>query len=71
MAGDSVHILGISCYYHDAAAALLTNGELVSAAQEERFTRIKHDQNFPSNAIAWCLEKNGITIKEHRCRCLL
>ncbi len=64
MAGDSVHILGISCYYHDAAAALLTNGELVSAAQEERFTRIKHDQNFPSNAIAWCLEKNGITIKD-------
>lgn len=59
-----MHILGISCYYHDAAAALVTNGKIVSAAQEERFTRIKHDQNFPSHAAAWCLDHSGITVND-------
>ena len=44
-------ILGISCYYHDSAACLLDDGEIVAAAQEERFTRVKHDQRFPSNAV--------------------
>ncbi len=48
-------ILGISAYYHDSAAALVVDGEIVAAAQEERFTRIKHDHAFPSNAIAYCL----------------
>lgn len=48
-------ILGISCYYHDAAAALIDNGELVAAAEEERFSRIKHDSGFPRRAIDFCL----------------
>ena len=47
-----MNILGISCYYHDAAAALLQDGQLVAAAEEERFTRIKHDFDFPKQAIA-------------------
>jgi carbamoyltransferase len=50
-------ILGISAYYHDSAAALVVDGEIVAAAQEERFTRIKHDHAFPSNAIAYCLQE--------------
>lgn len=49
-------ILGISCFYHDAAACILHNGKLVAAAAEERFTRIKHDNGFPKNAINYCLE---------------
>ncbi len=55
-------ILGISCYYHDAAAALIRDGKIVAAAQEERFTRKKHDQNFPTSAIAWCLDEAGISV---------
>src|SRR3989454_3964186 len=55
-----MHILGISCYYHDAAAALLREGQLVAAAEEERFSRIKHDYSFPRNAIRFCLEAGGI-----------
>jgi carbamoyltransferase len=54
-------ILGISCYFHDAAAALLRDGVLVAAAEEERFSRIKHDFAFPSRAIAFCLAKGGIS----------
>ena len=50
-------ILGISCYYHDAAAAILKDGKIVAAAQEERFTRKKHDPDFPANAIAYCLRE--------------
>ncbi len=57
----ATYILGISCYYHDSAAALIRDGEIVAAAQEERFTRKKHDFNFPSNAIAFCLSQAGIT----------
>src|SRR6266404_9831046 len=53
-------ILGISAFYHDSAAALVVDGELVAAAQEERFTRQKHDPGFPANAIAYCLEEGGI-----------
>ena len=53
-------VLGISAYYHDSAAALVVDGEIVAAAQEERFTRLKHDHAFPSNAIAYCLEEAGI-----------
>ncbi len=53
---DQMRILGISAYYHDAAACLLVNGEIKCAAQEERFTRVKHDANFPTHAIRFCLE---------------
>lgn len=55
-----MYILGVSCYFHDAAAALLRDGELVAAAEEERFTRKKHDYGFPQNAIDFCLELEGI-----------
>ncbi len=53
-------ILGVSCYYHDAAAALLRDGQLLAAAEEERFSRIKHDHGFPKNAIEFCLEAGGV-----------
>src|SRR5262245_63002063 len=53
-------ILGISCYFHDAAAALLRDGQLVAAAEEERFTRKKHDYDFPQHAIDFCLRRAGI-----------
>jgi carbamoyltransferase len=55
-----VYILGVSCYYHDAAAVLLRDGVLVAAAEEERFTRVKHDFGFPTNAIRFCLEQAGV-----------
>jgi len=54
-------ILGISCYFHDSAAALLVDGKLVAAAEEERFTRKKHDYDFPHNAVQFCLNKGNIT----------
>ena len=54
-------ILGISAFYHDSAAALLRDGRIVAAAQEERFTRKKHDHRFPEAAIDWCLREAGIT----------
>jgi carbamoyltransferase len=54
-------ILGVSAFYHDSAAALLRDGEIVAAAQEERFTRIKHDSAFPENAIRYCLTEAGVT----------
>src|SRR5207249_9117836 len=53
-------ILGISAFYHDSAAALVRDGEIVAAAQEERFTRKKHDQGFPSHAIEYCLREAGM-----------
>jgi len=56
-----MNILGVSCYYHDAAAALLMEGQLVAAAEEERFTRKKHDSSFPQHAINFCLNHAGIT----------
>lgn len=56
-----MYLLGISAYYHDSAAVLLRDGEIIAAAQEERFTRRKHDAAFPDNAIAWCLAAGGIT----------
>ena len=58
------NILGISAYYHDAAAALLRDGEIVAAAQEERFTRKKHDASFPRHAIEYCLEESGLNIAQ-------
>ncbi|WP_291728236.1 carbamoyltransferase [Bernardetia sp.] len=57
-----MNILGISAFYHDSAAALLQNGKIIAAAQEERFTRIKHDPSFPTNAIKYCLEESGLTL---------
>jgi len=59
-----VHILGISAFYHDSAAALLQDGRIVAAAQEERFTRIKHDAHFPDNAIRYCLQEAGISLDQ-------
>jgi carbamoyltransferase len=59
-----MYILGISCFYHDSAAALLKDGELVAAAMEERFTRKKNDNGYPKLAIAFCLKQAGITGKE-------
>ncbi len=58
------HVLGISAYYHDSAAALLRDGEIVAAAQEERFTRRKHDARFPHHAAAYCLAEAGIEAAE-------
>ena len=55
-----MHLLGISAFYHDSAAALVRDGEIVAAAQEERFTRKKHDERFPENAVRYCLEAAGI-----------
>lgn len=57
----STYILGLSALYHDSAAALIRDGEIIAAAQEERFTRRKHDPRFPSHAIAYCLREAGIT----------
>ena len=59
-----MYILGVSCYYHDAAAVLLNDGVLVAAAEEERFSRIKHDFGFPKQAIQFCLDQAGITGNE-------
>src|ERR687895_2234216 len=59
-----MRVLGISAYYHDSAAALLENGRIVAAAQEERFTRKKHDARFPKNAIGYCLGERGIRLAE-------
>ena len=55
-----MHILGISCFYHDAAAALLRDGELIAASEEERFSRVKHDFGYPGLAVEFCLKKAGI-----------
>ncbi|MGH7813891.1 MAG: carbamoyltransferase family protein [Candidatus Binataceae bacterium] len=55
-----MRILGISAFYHDSAAALVEDGEIVAAAQEERFTRKKHDASFPRNAVEWCLRSSGV-----------
>jgi len=60
------HILGISAYYHDSAACLLTDGEVVAAAQEERFTRKKHDSGFPVHAVMYCLRHAGVHLRDLR-----
>ena len=57
-------ILGISAFYHDSAAALVIDGEIFAAAQEERFTRTKHDYRFPQNAVDFCLQEAGLTPEE-------
>jgi len=60
----AIYILGISCFYHDSAAALLKDGEIIACAQEERFTRKKHDFDFPGNAVKYCLREAGIESKD-------
>ena len=55
-----MYIVGISAFYHDSAAVLIKNGEIIAAAQEERFTRKKHDASFPHHALQYCLKEGGI-----------
>ncbi len=57
-------ILGVSAYYHDSAAVLLADGKIIAAAQEERFTRKKHDSSFPANAVQYCLRAAGIPLEQ-------
>lgn len=59
-----MNILGISAFYHDSAAAILQNGEIIAAAQEERFTRKKHDPDFPANAVKFCLDYAGLRLDQ-------
>ena len=59
-----MHILGISAYYHDSAAAVVADGKIVAAAQEERFTRKKHDARFPKNAVRYCMEESGLKLAD-------
>ena len=59
-----MYILGISAFYHDSAACLLKDGNIVAAAQEERFTRKKHDSSFPHQALKYCLKEANITPQE-------
>ena len=59
-----MYVLGISAFYHDSAAALLKDGDLLAAASEERFTRKKHDPDFPVNAVKYCLRQGGVTAKD-------
>ena len=60
-----MYILGVSAYYHDSAATLLKDGKVLTAVEEERFTRIKHDNAFPFKAVEYVLKSNGLTIS-HR-----
>ena len=56
-----MYILGISAFYHDSAACIINHDQIIAAAQEERFTRIKHDKNFPVNSINFCIQKANIS----------
>jgi carbamoyltransferase len=62
--GKLTSILGVSAYYHDSAACLIQNGKIVAAAQEERFTRKKHDAGFPSHAVEYCLRQGGVGMRD-------
>ena len=62
-----INVLGISAFYHDSAACLVRDGEIVAAAQEERFTRKKHDHRFPGHAVAFCLKEGGVTVSDLEC----
>jgi carbamoyltransferase len=57
-------ILGISAFYHDSAASIIHNGEIIASAQEERFTRKKQDASFPVNAVKYCLKWSGFSLME-------
>ena len=62
-----MRVLGISAFYHDSAAAVVHDGEIVAAAQEERFTRRKHDPGFPAHAVDYCLRAAGASLDEFDC----
>jgi carbamoyltransferase len=64
MPSSDLRVLGISAFYHDSAAALVADGRIVAAAQEERFTRHKHDLRFPDNAVAFCLAEAGCRLSD-------
>lgn len=57
-------VVGVSAYYHDSAAALIRDGRIVAAAQEERFTRKKHDSGFPHKALQYCLSEAGVALTD-------
>lgn len=57
-------ILGISCFYHDSAASIIVNNEIIASVQEERYTRVKHTPDFPINSIKFCLEETGLVLNE-------
>ena len=59
-----INILGISAFYHDSAAALIKDGKIVAAAQEERFSRLKHDSRFPKNSIKFVLEEGKLELEQ-------
>ena len=59
-----MNILGISAFYHDSAASLVCDGKIIAAAQEERFTRKKHDHRFPTNAVDYCLQAGNICTED-------
>jgi carbamoyltransferase len=59
-----MRILGVSAFYHDSAVALIADGRVIAAAQEERFTRKKHDSGFPQHALRYCLDEGGIRLGE-------
>jgi len=65
--GNNMYILGVSAFYHDSAACLLKDGNIVAAAQEERFTRVKHDYRFPHKSIEYCLKQANISVNEIDC----
>jgi len=62
--GEGMNILGLSAFYHDSAACLVRDGELIAGAQEERFTQVKHDNDFPRQSVAYCLRAGELTIQE-------
>jgi len=66
-----MYTLGISCYYHDSSAAILKDGKVIAAVEEERFSRKKFDDDFPKQAINWCLKQSGISSKKSRFCCIL
>ncbi len=59
-----MRVLGISAFYHDSAAALVRDGEIVAAAQEERFSRVKHDARFPRHAVEFCVGQGGVRLDD-------
>ena len=63
-ANEPVYLLGLACFYHDSSACIVKDGQVIAAAQEERFTRLKHDENFPEQAINYCLQEAGITLDD-------
>ena len=59
-----MNILGISAFYHDSAAAIICDDQIIAATQEERFTRVKHDESFPTNAIKYCLKEANCSLEQ-------